>query len=202
MNKAKADIFKVPEAPGPDSTPGYTTWYNDTWLKDPNNAEKITISNKLFDTFDSVIAKLIDLGNFIDPTLPKVSDVFKVQFGVNPVDFAGIAKLKEFLQKNIETLLTEVLGANSNYALLMGGGQILRTLVDAMFLGQTPQVVSNALNSIVNLDSITHNRLLVPTDQPILSFNIFAPLIASPNAKVQVIFHHTDLDPEPAGCAA
>jgi VCBS repeat-containing protein len=199
INKAKADTFGVPEAPGPGSSDGYKEWYNNTWSKDANNAAKVTLSDKLFDTFDSSITSLIDslitLGNQIDPSLPKVSDVFKIQGGAEPVNFVGIAALKTFLQKNIEVLLTNVLGANSNYALLMGGGQILRTLVDAMFLGQTPQVISKALNSIVNLDSITHNRLLVPTDQPILSFNIFAPLIASPNAKVQVIFHPTALDP-------
>jgi VCBS repeat-containing protein/YD repeat-containing protein len=199
INKAKADTFGVPQAPGSGSSEGYKTWYENTWSADPKNKAKVTLSDQLFSTFDKSITSLVNdlltLGHAIDPNLPTPEKAFKVDGSTDSVNWFGIDALKAFLKKNVEVLLKRELGDKSSYALLMGGGQLIRTLVDEMFGGATPAVVKDAINSIVNLDSVTHNRLLVPTDQPVISFNIFAPLMASPTAQVQVIFHPTALDP-------
>ena len=51
------------------------------------------------------------------------------------------------------------------------------------------------VNQLVNFDTIQHNRLYIPEDKSLLTFEVFSPAMVTPGAKISVRFAPTDLDP-------
>ena len=191
--KVKRETFglpKPPTAPGADSSQGYQDWYDLNWGDNSKNKAKADISDKIWDLVDGAITKLADKGleKF------KLADSLKIED--KKISPAGIAALKTYIKTFLETILKDKLPtAKSNYALMMGGGEIIKGLISEVFSGATADLLQEAANDLINLDTVVHNRLLVPTDQPLLSFNIFAPAILHEGTQIQVTFRHTDLDP-------
>ena len=191
-SKVKAKTFGLPPPPDSSSSPGYTTWYNDNWAANAANKAKAEIGDKIWDFVDGIINSLVSKG--LDAF--NLADQIKIDPAGDKINPFGIAALKDYIKKYLSTILKDKLGTStSNYALMMGGGDVINGLISTIFSGDTATLLQEIVHNNINLDTIEHNRLLVPTDQPLLSFNIFAPLILTESSQIQVTFKHTAMDP-------
>jgi len=188
------DTYGAPKAPDADSTPGYTQWYNDNWGDGTANKLRFDAFSELWDIADSKLSLLGPPPPGQEPGLGAFIDFDGNKQVLQP----GVDNLKDYIKNGLTTLFANAFQPKSNYALLMGAGEVLR---DALELyvnlpvgGQAVQAVINNLVSI-DLDTITHNRVRVPEDLPVLSFNLFTPVMLNPDAQLQVTFKGTALDP-------
>ena len=111
-----------------------------------------------------------------------------------------------FVSANISTLLTKGLGLSTepNFGLIMGGGQVIKDLVAAVILNISPpgfafnfkDVLDEALdaagNTLASFDSITHNRMLVPTNVQRLKIDVLSPFNVQEGVKLTVQFTPID----------
>ncbi|MCU0915393.1 MAG: tandem-95 repeat protein [Planctomycetes bacterium] len=205
IDRMKAAVSGKPKDPGDvtdaDFQPGgslhgkftdkaaYQTWHDDNWADGTPNAERATAVDGLFDLLDSVYetslkSVLGDLplgGGATATTLRQWLEIG----GSTPT---SIDALKGYISKAIEDILFAKFfpGAQSDHALIMGAGAVLKDFVNGVVPDSLEDVVDDVINALVNFDSIRHNRMYIPADAEILSFDIFAPYIATAGTGVHI----------------
>ncbi len=190
-DKVIADLFGgKPKDPTPDSSPGYVTWFE-------NNKLKYDAMEKVW----GVIGSIWDYAQSQGIVALDLKDYFTVDgTTLNPI---GLDNFKTALKTILTSWLKQELGvtAGSNYSLFMGGGNLLKRIIELSPIGLDGAELLGDISSFLagtNLDTINHNRLMVPSsamNQPVLAFSMLAPYIVSPNAAIQVTFKPTDMDP-------
>ncbi len=129
---------------------------------------------------------------------------------------APLDSIKEGIASHMEKLL-EDMSLGSNHALLMGGQGALKNLLSApeavfgqdstlaglLQAGLTQDQKNALLDSLVNLNQVTHDRMYVPKSS-VLSFDVLAPILLAPNSRINVLMNDgsgqvqigsVDLDP-------
>ncbi|NNU43758.1 hypothetical protein [Ramlibacter montanisoli] len=197
-DKVIGDTLGVPEEPTASSSPGYKTWYDDNWGEDKPFALRLEATKKLWEITGSILEEAkkqgliaLDLKDYV-----KIDGAGFDTIGLDAAKGAIKAALVSWLKSQLPSGV-------SNYALLMGGGSALRGVLSGMIpAGEGRQLVQEVVAKFagggINLDKVTHNRLMVPStamNQPLLAFSIFAPYLSSPDAKLKITFKPTDMDP-------
>ncbi len=225
QNKYLAD-HNIAPIPTDSSSQGYKDWWNARWGAEDNPllldrsgpfAKALGDATALYNTVEGVINKLIQTALGAIPTpydkppkpdpitgLPgsptpvTLADFIKVgdDGAVNPV---GVAALKTYIGKVLDYFIDQWNGKKSDYALLMGGPQILGDLFTSIL--PLPDVMTSMtdtlLDALGNFDSITHNRFYVPeTGSDYLTFQIFAPLLFTSASKLHITFNDADTGAE------
>ncbi len=154
-SKVKADTFGVPKPPTAAAAKATRPGTTPNWGAEGSaNKAKVEIGDKVWDFVDGMINSLVQKGletfNLADSL--KIGEDNKI----NPF---GIAALKDYIKKFLQEILKEKLPtAKSNYALMMGGGEIIKGLIETVFSGQTAQLLEDTARNLVNLDTVVHNR--------------------------------------------
>jgi hypothetical protein len=189
-NKAKADfVGGEPEEPDDDSSPGYRSWYDQNW----GPTGMMRVLNDYSEALWELVAKVLE--EMADAGLGALDLEEAIQIDEDHVHPLGAEAFKEYISAGLGELFKKAFGDGSNYALLMGASSTLSDVIQTLFPSGLDDLLQGVLDQIVNLDTITHNRLAVPDDQPQLAFDVIAPLMVLPGAKLKVRFLATDLDP-------
>jgi hypothetical protein len=206
--RIKVDQFGAPPAPDSNSSPGYTQWYNDRWVPSGANVQ-LANAQKFLLSMDKLVGDLFNLGLTNIPlkpgtTLapgqtPKMIDVVAIDPN-KKISSIGIANLKEYIKQGLGELLKAIFPPDpvtgtwkSDYALMMGGQEIIDGLINAFVPDGLSDLFVGLFDDIVNFNQITHNRFYVPeTGSTYLNFEAFTPFVASEAAKLSVIFESDD----------
>lgn len=189
--KAKLDFLGgEPKKPDASSSQGYRDWYELNWGDNSENRKIFNANSALYDLAAGVLDKLIDAGAAIKP----IQDLIKVDPDkkLNPL---GVDNFKEYMGTYLEQLFKDLFKAGSNYALMMGASSVVEDFLRLTIGDVAGQFVNDIIAQIADLDTITHNRVMVPADEPLLAFSVVAPVMVTP-AKLKVRFLATELDPD------
>jgi VCBS repeat-containing protein len=95
----------------------------------------------------------------------------------------------------IEKRLEELYQPKSDYAFLMGGGQVLKDMISGQVGPIGPfipegmqQMIGELIDFVAELHTIKHNRMYIPTDKPYLSFEVFTPFMITDDARLTIAF--------------
>jgi hypothetical protein len=188
-NKAKLDTLGgEPAAPTAGSSPGYRQWYELNWGPQSENRLLMTASSALYDLASEALQKLVDAGIAASPLQDLISIDGKA---INPF---GADNFKSYVAAGLELLFREMFGDGSNHAMLMGAGSVIADWLKLMIGDVSGDFWSSIIEQVVKLDTLTHNRLAVPADQPYLVFSVAAPVMITPGAQLKVRFLATGLD--------
>ena len=108
---------------------------------------------------------------------------------------------KDWLVNVASKQLENMVKPHSDFALLMGGGDLLKDVfyaITASLIPETGKALTDKLfDGAIEFDTITHNRLVVPVDKPFLAFDILAPILFTDNGQIEVQFNAVGVDPTP-----
>ncbi len=191
-NKLKTDLIGKPQKPGVNATPEEKAWYNNFWEKEGAPGTLIADAGvAVFGLFDSFMNSLVSLG------LPKldVNGLFQLSADGKQLNFIGVQAMKDYITKGLELRLKELYPSTSDFALLMGGGQVLKDVITGQvgpFAPFVPEDLQGFVGDIVDFISdfhtVTHNRMYIPTDQPYLAFEVFTPFMITNDAQLTITF--------------
>ncbi|MCB2039654.1 MAG: hypothetical protein KDH48_02045, partial [Rhodoferax sp.] len=198
----KFQAFGIPKPPGtpgaPEtSEPGYAELYNQFWGPNTLGADILDSAGKLYSLFEGLVAQYagsvvggVSIADF------KLADLFELDPAKKAAVPVNVSQFKDFLVGAVEALLKSAWSPKSDYALMMGGGNILKDLVFAAgspwippALADVSESISDAIiDTLVNFDTITHNRMHIPDDQPYLAFEVLAPFMFTDDGTITVTF--------------
>ncbi|MGH7895051.1 MAG: hypothetical protein ACREQL_10295, partial [Candidatus Binatia bacterium] len=169
-NKAKRDTFGFPTPPDSSSSPGYTSWYNANWGDGTDNKLRMDAADKLWKIADGKINELVQAGL----GAANLADMIKIDPATGATNPIGVAAFKDYVKAGLQQLIKNVIPpGKSNYALLMGAGAVIKDILAVnAAAAEAPALLNAVINQVLNLDSVRHNRVHVPTDLPVLSFNV------------------------------
>jgi YD repeat-containing protein len=91
------------------------------------------------------------------------------------------------IEGKVGDAFNDLFNKSGDTALLMGGQRLFQTLfAQAPVPELTKDAASLALQSAFNLNRVTHNRLYIPPDAQYVQFDIAAPLLIYPDARIRV----------------
>jgi hypothetical protein len=189
-NKAKLDTLgRKPKAPDDNSSAGYRAWWEANWSEDSPNNILMDASSKFYDFVAGKLNELVQAGFGAF----NLADAIKIEDKkINPF---GADAFKAYISSALEVLFKQMFGSGSNYALLMGASTVIEDSLKFLLGDVAGEFWAGVLDNVFKFDTITHNRLVVPTDMPLLSFNVMAPVMLTPASKIKVRFLATELDP-------
>jgi len=191
-NKAKLDTLGgEPAAPTASSSAGYQEWYALNWGANTRNRALMDTSSALYDLVATAMQKLVDAGIAASP----LQDLIRIDDkALNPF---GVENFKSYVSAGLELLFKEMFGGGSNHAMLMGAGALIADWLKLTLDDVGGDFWNSIIEQVVKLDTLTHNRLAVPADQPYLVFSVAAPVMVTPGAQLKVRFLATGLDSGP-----
>jgi len=191
-NKVKTDLLGVPTKPGADASPEEQAWYHNFWEKEGAPGKQIADAGVgIFNLFDSFMSSLATKG------LQKlnIEDLFSISADGKKLNPIGIQAMKEYITKGIELRLKELYPTTSDFALLMGGGQVLTDVLAGQVGPFAPFIpadmqgfIGDVIDFVSDFDTVTHNRMYIPTDQPYLAFEVFTPFMITDDARLTITF--------------
>ncbi len=195
-NKVKFDFLGIPQAPGDGAPQWEKDWYAQNWGNPTSDGNLLLqASTKIYQLVESFISDLAGktLGGITIDNI-KLQDLFAIEGNtVNPI---GVNQFKDWMGKAVEALLKGAWNPKSDYALLMGGGQVLKDILFGAVGSFTPFIpagmedfTDSVVDFLVDFDTVTHNRLYVPTDKPYLAFEILSPVMLTADAQITVTFN-------------
>ncbi|MBU2014915.1 MAG: tandem-95 repeat protein, partial [Alphaproteobacteria bacterium] len=118
-----------------------------------------------------------------------------MSLGADTQDKAGLDRLKDYVSKAIENGFDKLFPNEDNYSLIMGASAALTKIIDSFLPdGDIWEAIKMETRRILpGLDSITHNFVYVPKDEPYLTFKIYKPYMLQPGAKIRVRFEGAGL---------
>ncbi|MBS0641692.1 MAG: hypothetical protein JSS43_17655, partial [Proteobacteria bacterium] len=193
ITKVKNDTFGIPKKPDATAPQSEIDAWNAKWGPNSINAAVIGMAEFFWKSVDKIYNRLVqgDLGTAPqDPANPArgtLADWFEIDGNKN-INPAGLDGLKTYLTAAFQLLLKDIFGTGSNYALLMGGEEMLKSLIQTFFPQELADFANYIISKVADMNSVTHDRLYVPTNGTYLNFDISAPAILTPDAKIDVIF--------------
>jgi uncharacterized repeat protein (TIGR01451 family) len=159
--------------------------------------------------FDKVIAPKID--EFVNKDLQGGIDSFDPsdRFWAKPLleqikKLVGLGSPGKTASKLASDILDKLLPSKEDHSFMIGGPSALGPMVSAV-VGDTSGTVSDLVNAVLgavgNFDTITHNRLYVPTDTQCLTFDVIEPFVPDGDSKIEVDMTSADpgAKPDPIG---
>jgi hypothetical protein len=138
-------------------------------------------STRLFEAADNTLKSTSELVAAVANQLHETPPDVEAEFA------RGAEKIKDLLGKGLSQGLDRLFPSKSDYALLMGGRNVIDFILDK-YLPKIPDGIKDALlKTVTDFDTITHNWALVP-DQSYLRFDVFEPFMLLPGAKLEVTF--------------
>ena len=204
----KFEAFGLPKPPGtpgaPEtSEPGYAELYNQFFGENTLGADILDSAGKLYTLFEGLVSQYAGLV-IDDVTIAdfKLADLFELDPEKKAAIPKNVSEFKSFLVGAIEAMLKSAWSPQSDYALLMGGANILKDLVFAAGSPWIPPALADVSESIsdvvidtlVNFDTITHNRLHIPADKPYLAFEVLAPFMFTDDGSMKITFKGAGAD--------
>jgi large repetitive protein len=203
----KLKAFGIPKAPNTPFAPetaveGYKEKvYDKHWSNNELVTKTLDFTGKVFDLFSSLYDLLggPTVGDFIPDSFEKWAEsLFQYDPEKKGVVPTSPEKFKDWLLGIAEKNLGDLFKSDGDYALLMGGGDVLKDIVyitaEALLGDVGKQMTDKLFDGAIEFDTIKHNRLLVPVDKPYLAFEILAPFLFTNTGKIVVEFDGAGAD--------
>jgi YD repeat-containing protein len=176
-------VYPRPEPPGPDDFLEYHEWYDNIWMNSENQL-RVAEFDAWFDYVNGWAGEALAAG--IAPTFPYQSLEDAVdKFELDPT--TATAQIKDLLKKGVDWVFEKAGLKDSDFALLMGAGHSLKEMLDLATFGALDlELLDPLLDSIFQMNKVTHNRFLLPDNATDISFDIFGPWIVKTGSRIRV----------------